>query len=89
MKNPVFIFITKSFWFGLLPAALFIADVLIQLGTSSVTGPLAGLIAELTGWRAGGVENVLRGVAAATAFVVGYQRRGAAQPYTLDPSATK
>jgi len=85
---PIFIAWTKSFWLGLVPAALIIADVLIQIGTSSVAGPISGFIAQLTGWSSGGIENALRGIAAVTAFIVGYQRRGPARPYTLDPRAT-
>ena len=86
---PIFIAWTRSFWLGIVPALLVLLDVVVQLGTAAVAGPVAGLIAAATGWTTGSIEDVLRGVAALAALIVAHQRRGAARPYTTDPRAVK
>ncbi len=86
---PIFIAWTRSFWLGIVPALLVLLDVAVQLGTSSVAGPVAGLIAAATGWSTSGIEDVLRGVAALAALLIAHQRRGHNRPYTTDPRAVQ
>ena len=86
---PIFIAWTRSFWLGILPAALVLLDLIIQLSMPGTIGPVAGLIAQFTGWNHAGVEDVMRGIASVAALIVAHQRRGNNRPYTTDPKAIK
>ncbi len=89
MSNPVPIFfgITRSFWFGIMPALLALLDLVIAASDAGSVGPIAGLIAQATGWDAGSAETVLRGAGSLGALIVAQQRAGAARPYTVRANA--
>lgn len=86
---PIFIAWTRSFWLGILPALLVLLDLLIQISAAETLGPIAGLIAYITGWSADAIQEAMRGVAAVAALIVAHQRRGSNRPYTSDPRALK
>lgn len=99
--EPIFIGITRSFAFGILPALLTLVDILFQMfADPAVGGPVAQALAvavnAVTGVALGRpvvsadqVEAVMRSLAPVYAFVVAQQRGGAARPYTIDPRALK
>lgn len=97
---PIFFAWTRSFWLGIFPALLTALDLLVVLNAdASTAGPVAaGMSAALTllsaapgmGWLATTPEQItafMQALAPIYAIVVGYQRRGAARPYTIDPRA--
>lgn len=87
--KPIFIFWTRSFWFGILPAILIALDLMTQIVTANQTGVVAEMIALIPGISAEVAEKVLRGFAPFAALIVAWQRAGAARPYTLDATATE
>lgn len=84
---PIFIAWTRSFWLGIVPLLMVGADMLAALSDAGGIGPVAALIAGLTGWDAAQVESALRGVAVVAGVIIAQQRSGSARPYTLDPRA--
>ena len=101
-REPIFFAWTRSFWLGLFPALLTIADTVFNLFASAETAtPVAAVIAAFmnvlagfTGWEflivtREEVHNTMTGLAPIYAMIVGYQRAHAARPYTIDPRAIK
>lgn len=86
---PIFIAWTRSFWLGIVPLLLIGADMLAALSSQGGLGPIATLIATLTGLDVDQVEGALRGVSVIAGIVIAQQRGGAARPYTLDPRALR
>ncbi|MCA0846129.1 hypothetical protein [Salipiger thiooxidans] len=87
--TPIFIGWTRSFWLGIVPALMVLADLIVALFTDATIGPIAGVISVMLGLPPEKVEQVLRGVAGVAALIVAHQRRGAARPYTANPKAIK
>lgn len=98
-RAPIFFAWTRSFWLGIFPALLTAIDLLIVLmADASTAGPVAAALsivlsvpAALPGfaWVAATPEQIgafMQALAPIYALIVGHQRRGAARPYTLDPS---
>ena len=85
--KPIWIFWTRSFWFGVFPAIIAALGFISQLLGPERVGAVAAAIAAIFGWPVDTVEAIIRGLGAASAFVVAYQRGGAGRPYTLDPRA--
>lgn len=83
--KPIFILFTRSFWLGLLPAALAVLDVLSALAGGETAGAVATIIAQVFGVDVATAEKVIRAVGTVSAFVVAHQRRGANRPYSLNP----
>lgn len=93
MREPIFIGIARSFWFGILPILLILVDVAVQginlAADAQVGPPIAGAIAGLFGLDAVKTEATMRALAPLFALVIAQQRAGAARPYTIDPRALK
>lgn len=85
--TPIFIGWTRSFWLGIVPAIMVLADLLMAIGSDGAVGPISGVISVMLGLPPEKVEQVLRGVAGVAALIVAHQRRGAARPYTANPKA--
>lgn len=81
--SPIFFGITRSFWFGVVPALLVLADIAVALAQDGTVGPVADLIATITGCSADTATAILRGVGALAALIVAQQRSGSARPYTV------
>lgn len=81
--SPIFFGITRSFWFGVVPALLVLADIAVALAQDGTVGPVADLIATITGCSADTATAILRGVGALAALIVAQQRAGSARPYTV------
>lgn len=97
-RNPIFFAWTRSFWLGIFPALLTAIDLLLVLMADNATaGPVAAVLSILLtvpaavpglGWLAATPEQIgafMQALAPLYAIIVGYQRRGAARPYTIDP----
>ena len=101
-REPIFFAWTKSFWLGLFPALLTIADTIFNLFSSAETAaPVAAVIAAFLNTASGlpwldflavtpeAVHSFMTGLAPLYAMIVGYQRMHAARPYRTDPRAIK
>lgn len=88
--KPIAFWKTRSFWFGMVPAALggfeFIND-LVQQGQAGVIADAVAVIASpVVALDPAVVSGWLKAVGTVTTFIVAYQRRGVNQPYTADPA---
>lgn len=87
---PILITKTRSFWLGIVPAALTLIDVLVGSVSDGTSEPIAGAIAAifgpLTGWTAAEVHAFMLAVAPVFALVVAHQRGGLSRPYTANPA---
>lgn len=90
---PILITKTRSFWLGIVPAALTLVDVLVGSVSDGTSEPIAGAIAALTGpltgWTADQVHAFMLAVAPVFALVVAHQRGGLSRPYTANPAKEK
>lgn len=86
--NPIFIGVTRSFWFGIVPALLTALDMLFSsFGADGATGPFAGLLTfvagQFFGWTPEQVQGTMQALAPIYALIVAQQRAGAARPYSF------
>lgn len=89
---PIWIARTRSFWLGILPAALTIMDAIVQISASEAAGPVSGIVAEMLrafGLSVSGsdVAEWMRAVAPVYALIVAHQRSGQARPYVMTRKA--
>jgi len=82
---PIFIGWTRSFWLGIVPAIMVLADLLMAIGSDGAVGPISGVISVTLDVPPEKIEEALRGLAGLSALIVAHQRRGAARPYTANP----
>ncbi len=89
MSNPVPIFvgITRSFWFGIMPALFVALDTVIALAQADVAGPVSEMLALVFGCRPDTAATILRGAGALAALIVAQQRAGSSRPYTMRANA--
>ena len=91
--KPIAIWKTKSFWFGMVPAALggfeFLNDLVQQGQAGIIADALAIIASPVVDLDPVAVSTWLKAVGTVTTFVVAYQRRGINQPYTADPAKEK
>lgn len=84
---PIFIGKTRSFWLGILPLLLTLANsVLASVSAGGDGGPVAALIARLFGWEPEIVKGWLLLIAPVWGLIIAQQRAGLTRPYTLDPA---
>jgi len=93
-KQPIFIGVTRSFWFGILPAALTALDMIFAgFAGDAAYAPFAQIITvtvgQVFGWTSEQVQGVMVSLAPLYALIVAQQRAGTSRPYTVDPTATK
>lgn len=90
---PIFIARTRSFWLGIVPAALTLVDVLAGAATDGTVEPIAGALAAIlgpfTGLTAEQIRAFMLAVAPLCALIVAHQRGGLARPYTSSPAKEK
>lgn len=90
---PIFIARTRSFWLGIVPAALTLIDVVAGSVADGTSGPIAGAVAALagplTGITAEQVHAFMLAVAPLCALIVAHQRSGLSRPYTSSPAKEK
>ncbi len=85
--KPIFIFITRSFWFGVMPALLVLLDIAVALSQADTVGPVAELLSLVTGCSPDTATGLLRGAGALAALIVAQQRAGSSRPYTMRANA--
>lgn len=84
---PIFIGKTRSFWLGILPLVLTLANsVLASISAGGDGGPVAALIARLFGWEPEIVKGWLLLIAPVWGLIIAQQRAGLTRPYTIDPA---
>lgn len=88
---PIFFLRTKSFWLGIFPALLVLADLIVSLGDPS-NAPVAAVIAWAvhTVYPAVTVPEVasaLQKAALVLPLVVAWFRKGITRPYASTPAA--
>ena len=84
---PIFIGKTRSFWLGILPLVLTLANsILASISAGGDGGPVAALIARLFGWEPEIVKGWLLLIAPVWGLIIAQQRAGLTRPYTLDPA---
>ncbi|MFT4015035.1 MAG: hypothetical protein QM682_16930 [Paracoccus sp. (in: a-proteobacteria)] len=84
---PIFIGKTRSFWLGILPLLLTLANsVLASVSAGGDGGPVAALIARLFGWEPEIVKGWLLLIAPVWGLIIAQQRAGLTRPYTIDPT---
>lgn len=85
---PIFIAKTRSFWLGIVPAALTLIDVMFQVFTTEGNEPVAAAIAAILGpvtsWTPDQIASFMKGMAPLYAFIIAQQRGGLSRPYTID-----
>lgn len=86
--KPIWIARTRSFWLGILPAALTILDMIVQISASEAAGPVSAAVAALLqalGADVTGddVAGLMRAAAPIYALIVAQQRAGSARPYVM------
>lgn len=88
--KPIFIAKTRSFWLGIVPAALTLIDVIAGAATDGSAEPIAGAVAALigpfTGTTAEQVHSFMLAVAPICALIVAHQRGGVSRPYAATPA---
>lgn len=88
--TPIAIWKTKSFWFGWVPAALTLLDTTFQLIDTPAAVPVANsvsmVLSPFVDVSGEDITLFMKGLAPLYAFVIGYQRRGVNQPYTMNPA---
>lgn len=89
---PVWILNTKSFWFGIAPAALTMVDIMFAAaGGDAASTPVASSLAVILGWAFGWtaeeIFGVMRIVAPIYTLIVAQQRSGITRPYAATPTA--
>ena len=87
---PIFIAKTRSFWLGIVPAALTLIDVIAGAASDGsaepIAGALAAIIGPLTGITAESIHSFMLAVAPLCALIVAHQRSGLSRPYTASPA---
>lgn len=86
--KPISFYLTRSFWFGIVPALLVALDTVVHiLADPEMGGPVAWAISQILGliWDdidAASIEAALLRLAPVFALIVAQQRGGSARPYT-------
>lgn len=87
---PIFIAKTRSFWLGIVPAALTLIDVIAGAASDGSAEPIAGALAAIigpfTGLSAEDIHRFMLAVAPLCALIVAHQRGGLSRPYTASPA---
>jgi len=91
---PIFIARTRSFWLGIVPAALTLFDVLMQSLTADGSEPIAASLAAFLSlfgltWTGEEISGFMRGLAPLYALIVAQQRAGLARPYVMTRKAER
>lgn len=88
--KPIFIAETRSFWFGIVPAALTLIDVIAGAASDGTAEPIAGAVATVvgpfTGITADEVHAFMLAVAPVCALIVAHQRKGVSRHYAATPA---
>ena len=75
---PIFIAKTRSFWLGIVPAALTLIDVMFQVftaeGNEPVAAAIAAILAPITGWTPDQIASFMKGMAPLYVFIIAQQR---------------
>ena len=84
---PILITKTRSFWLGILPLALTLIDsVLSSVTAGGDGGPVAHLIAAVTGVDVETIRGWLLLISPVWGLIIAQQRSGMTRPYTIDPA---
>lgn len=82
---PIFILKTRSFWLGIFPLLLTIADSLFA--ESATGGPFTNLLAAALGKDPETVRGWMLLVSPVWGLIIAQQRAGLTRPYTASPKA--
>jgi len=94
LNNPIFIGSTRSFWFGIVPAAMTAIDYISNSLSNEQTvlvfaNVISSTVGTFWGWSPEQVHGVMLALSPLFTLIVAQQRAKALRPYTLDISKFK